>query len=433
MLPTSSSTQSLKSARLRRTKHRSSWLRANAVGLTLLAAATLIAFSVFYAIHQSAGLPHGFREEGSGGGSLRRSARMLARNDRVDLRTLVIYVYSGTDPEYEENLRFFLREGVKEGDGVTYIIALQHGTGLHDLDPTPVLPPNARFVNHPNHCFDIGTVAWVLENHVPDPRAFNYFIWLNSSVRGPFLPAYHPRDVHWSTAFTRKLTGDVKLVGSTINCGGAYALSAQQPHVQSYAVAMDQVGLDVIKRKGSVLQCHKDMAEMVTLSEIGMSKAVLEAGYNLDCLMLRYQGVDWRDSRAQGCNAGRNPIQESFYDGVNADPLEVLFVKVKNSMHAARWQHVLQAVKYDEWAQSKELASPARFEAIAKNGWTELVPARIADAQRRGAACFDRAFYVNANHFDLGFIEAQPDPQAAAWQHFLNSGIHDGRPHRFTC
>lgn len=115
MLPTSSSTQSLKSARLRRPKHRSSWLRANAVGLALLAAATLIAFSVFYAIHQSAGLPHGFREEGPGGGSLRRSARMLARNDRADLRTLVIYVYSGTDPEYEENLRFFLREGVKVG------------------------------------------------------------------------------------------------------------------------------------------------------------------------------------------------------------------------------------------------------------------------------------------------------------------------------
>jgi hypothetical protein len=72
-------------------------------------------------------------------------------------------------------------------------------------------------------------------------RAFKYFVWLNSSVRGPFLPAYHPAGVHWTTAFVRKLTGDVKLVGSTINCGGAYALSAQQPHVQSYAVAMDQV------------------------------------------------------------------------------------------------------------------------------------------------------------------------------------------------
>jgi hypothetical protein len=76
---------------------------------------------------------------------------------------------------------------------------------------------------------------------VPACRAFKYFVWLNSSVRGPFLPAYHPASMHWTAAFVRKLRGDVKLVGSTINCGGAYALSAQQPHIQSYAVAMDQV------------------------------------------------------------------------------------------------------------------------------------------------------------------------------------------------
>jgi hypothetical protein len=62
------------------------------------------------------------------------------------------------------------------------------------------------------------------------------------------------------------------------------------------------------------------------------------------------QGVDWRDPRAQGCNAGRNPIQESFYDGVNADPLEVLFVKVKASMHQARWQHVLQVASRSQAA-----------------------------------------------------------------------------------
>lgn len=71
----------------------------------------------------------------------------------------------------------------------------------------------------------------------------------------------------------------------------------------------------------------------------------------------------------------------------------------------------LQAVKYDEWGQSEQLAPPARYQVLAKNGWTDLVPSRIADAQRRGVACFDRAFYVNANQFDLGFIEAQPDPQ----------------------
>jgi hypothetical protein len=113
MLPTSASTQSLRSARLRRPKRGPNWLRANALGLLLLAAATLIAFAVFYAIHQSARLPHSSQEDAQTFGSLRRSARMLSRSDRVDLKTLVIYVYSGTDPEYEENLRYFLRAGVK--------------------------------------------------------------------------------------------------------------------------------------------------------------------------------------------------------------------------------------------------------------------------------------------------------------------------------
>lgn len=54
------------------------------------------------------------------------------------------------------------------------------------------------------------------------------------------------------------------------------------------------------------------------------------------------QGIDWRDKRARGCNAGRNPIQDSFYDGINVDPLEVLFVKVKASMRDAKWSHVMQ-------------------------------------------------------------------------------------------
>ena len=52
--------------------------------------------------------------------------------------------------------------------------------------------------------------------------------------------------------------------------------------------------------------------------------------------------MDWRDVRAAACNGGRNPIQQNFYDGINADPLEVLFIKVKGSMRAAGWEHVAQ-------------------------------------------------------------------------------------------
>lgn len=54
-------------------------------------------------------------------------------------------------------------------------------------------------------------------------------------------------------------------------------------------VRFAQVGLAVLKKKGTVLKCYSNMAETVTYSEIGMSMAIIEAGYNIDSLMLRYQ------------------------------------------------------------------------------------------------------------------------------------------------
>ena len=42
-----------------------------------------------------------------------------------DPDTLVMYVYSNSDPEYERNLRFFVANGVRAGDGCDYVIVLQ--------------------------------------------------------------------------------------------------------------------------------------------------------------------------------------------------------------------------------------------------------------------------------------------------------------------
>lgn len=49
--------------------------------------------------------------------------------------TLVVYIFSNTDPEYLNNLNFFLKWGVREGDGAYYIIVVQEG------GKSPVRPP----------------------------------------------------------------------------------------------------------------------------------------------------------------------------------------------------------------------------------------------------------------------------------------------------
>ena len=50
---------------------------------------------------------------------------------------------------------------------------------------------------------------------------------------------------------------------------------------------------------------------------------LLQAGYNLDCLMLRYQGVDWQDHSKWRCGGMVVPHQQGTYDGTSLNPLEV--------------------------------------------------------------------------------------------------------------
>lgn len=54
----------------------------------------------------------------------------------------------------------------------------------------PPLPSNARYTYHPNECYDWGTFGWGIKTQGLDLTRYKYFIFMNSSVRGPFFPAY---------------------------------------------------------------------------------------------------------------------------------------------------------------------------------------------------------------------------------------------------
>ena len=64
---------------------------------------------------------------------------------------------------------------------------------------------------------------------------YDKFIFVNSSVIGPFIPSYYKGK--WTDIYLNSLKDNVKLFGSTINtCGNPLHLS----HVQSYIFAMDK-------------------------------------------------------------------------------------------------------------------------------------------------------------------------------------------------
>jgi hypothetical protein len=55
----------------------------------------------------------------------------------------------------------------------------------------PALPRHAAYVRHQNVCYDWGSYGWLLlQTALVNIGQYRYFFFVNSSVRGPFLPAY---------------------------------------------------------------------------------------------------------------------------------------------------------------------------------------------------------------------------------------------------
>ncbi|CAL5224082.1 g6708 [Coccomyxa viridis] len=104
------------------------------------------------------------------------------------------------------------------------------------------------------------------------------------------------------------------------------------PKVESWAFALDFEGLKLLLEKGVFWRrtcklCVGDEG-IVVGSEYGISKVILDSGFNLATLMARYaQGTDWRDPTHWGCNNNVHPSRHGTYDGISMHPYETIFVK----------------------------------------------------------------------------------------------------------
>ena len=64
-----------------------------------------------------------------------------------------------------------------------------------------------------------------------------------------------------------------------------------------------QAGWALLSGDPVIMQCYASEWDARYYSEAGAAAAILAAGWTLDSLQQRYQGVDWRDPANWGCNA----------------------------------------------------------------------------------------------------------------------------------
>lgn len=288
-------------------------------------------------------------------------------------RTLVLYVFAANDPVYLDNLRFFVSSAVRANDPADYVFIIQQDAAdagkRTPLSSLPSLPPNARYVEHDNECLDWGTYAWLLSLPTDDPRAvrdqqrYQYFILMNSSVRGPFVPAWAdyvmPFDsplFSWTSIFTQPLraygAAGLHYVGVSIQCPLEWPWVT---HVQSYVVATDVEGLSVLRRS-SAWKCHASFERAVNDGEIGASQAMLRAGFNIGSIAAFAHLLDYRDAAAQAAHCRRHSdVLTRGVDGMQLDPLDLVFTKYRTSMRAYDSTFAFQRAQiYDRWWRDRE-------------------------------------------------------------------------------
>lgn len=271
-------------------------------------------------------------------------------------KTAVIYCWH----EFTRNVRFFMRHGLQPHPKVDYFIAQNMPEWSDDrtveIQSKWIGRSRVIRIQRPNYSNDFGGYSaclHYLRSGAGDTRLtdYDFVMFLNSTMRGPFVPpAVDPANHHWAMCFTHKLTDQVGLVGSSIN------FHHGNPHVQSMAMAMDQRTLQLCLESERLYDDDRRLSRdfLIANHEIGISQVVLRAGYNLDCLIQVYAGVDWR-KMDRTVRYKPNEFREydlwaqNHYWGNTLHPYETVFFKT-NREYAAN--SPLNALTY--WMETAE-------------------------------------------------------------------------------
>ena len=198
------------------------------------------------------------------------------------MKTLVLYVFH----MFNDRVQSFINKAIFEDENTDFIVICNNKTTDFKV------PSYVKTFKRDNIGFDFG--GWTDALLTDDLyKSYDSFIFVNSSVVGPFLPANFSGK--WTDIYLAGLTDNVKLFGSTINTCASYATPKSHSHVQSYIFAVNRETLDFLIATNIFSKNHyaKTFDEAIWHKEVHMSRLVREHGWNIGSLMKYYQGTDF--------------------------------------------------------------------------------------------------------------------------------------------
>ena len=272
----------------------------------------------------------------------------FAQNSKegFDARKYVcMYAYYEKNDEYKENLSYFLENAIT--DNIDYYIIVNG-------ECTVKIPEreNIKVVRRENRGFDFGAWQHCIKNEIGSQK-YDYYIFLNSSVRGPLKTddLKGASETQWLQKFLELFEDgpDIKLVGTTINIymkiwdEYKYPYPPPYTHVQTMFFILNSEGFDFLLKRGffddaGVLNNTTDMKYIVANKEVKMSQLILKNGWNINAILPKYRGKDYRTVAKNFNPSSENPYRtaadppnKKSYFGEDIEPSEVIFYKTNET------------------------------------------------------------------------------------------------------
>jgi hypothetical protein len=232
------------------------------------------------------------------------------------MKVVVLYVFH----IFNERVKYFIENAIFEDENIDFIII------SNDKNCDFHVPTFVKKIQRDNIGFDFGgwSDALLCENLY---QKYDFFIFANSSIIGPFLPSYF--NGKWTDIYLNGLKNNVKLFGTTINtCMDPKNLS----HVQSYIFTMDKntfvylVECEIF----SMTNYAKTFDEAIWCKEVLMSRKILEKKWNIGSLLRYYKDVDFTFTDKQPEQYTINFLDDvmfSYFKGVLWNEYDCVFVK----------------------------------------------------------------------------------------------------------
>ena len=263
------------------------------------------------------------------------SHNFFLQKEQTPRNDAIFYCYFEKNKLYKENFQYFLLHVVQPLHECVDFYIIING----ECSVTLPQYPTVKIIRRKNLGYDFGAYSHCINHHLK--KEYDYYIFMNSSVRGPI-----PHSIDWRQRFKELFSNDVGLVGVSINMANPESLfalpnkhhlpknKAVLSHVQSmFFILKHDVFLYLQQEKQffsdeEILNQSTDLWDIILNKEIGMSQLVFEGGWNINCILSQYRDRDYRNLDKNLNTSCEDPYRKGCYFGNDIQPEEAIFHKI---------------------------------------------------------------------------------------------------------